>query len=82
MLCIFVPTKQTNDIMTNLVRTTIQISDLQIGMTVEHEGVLCTVGKESISRTHHGIAFNGDASKKTITMIQFAVQTAKGIVLR
>jgi len=68
--------------MKNLVKTTIQISDLQIGMTVEHLGKLCTVGKDNISKTFHGIAFDGDASSKTITMVQFAVPTANGIVLR
>jgi hypothetical protein len=68
--------------MSNLVRTTIQVSDLQIGMTVEHNGELKTVGKESLTKNEHGIAFYGDASKKTITRIQFAVPTANGIVLR
>lgn len=67
--------------MTNQVRTTIQISDLQIGMTVKHYGNLCTVGKESLSRTDHGIAFNGDASSKTITRIQFKVPTSTGFRL-
>lgn len=68
--------------MSNLVRTTIQVSDLQIGMTVEYMGQLHTVGKESISRTDHGIAFRGDASSKTITRVQFLVKTLNGTYLR
>ena len=62
--------------MSNLVKTKIQVSDLTVGMTVEHNGQLHTVGKNSISKTNHGIAFNGDASSKTIILVQFAVPTA------
>lgn len=68
--------------MSNLVRTSIQVSDLQTGMTVEYNGQLRTVGNNSLSKTDHGIAFNGDASSKTITRVQFAVPTRNGIVLR
>lgn len=68
--------------MTNLVKTTIQISDLSTGMTVEHNGELKTVGNNSLTRTHHGVAFDGDASSKTITRVQFRVPTKNGIVLR
>lgn len=68
--------------MTNLVKTIIQKSDLQIGMTVEWDGKLTTVGKENLKNTLHGIAFNGSAFPKNITRIQFAVPTANGIVLR
>ncbi len=68
--------------MTNLVKTTFQISDLQTGMTVEVDGKLRTVGNNSLSKTDHGIAFEGDASSKTIIRVQFRVPTANGIVLR
>ena len=68
--------------MSNLIKTTIQKSDLQIGMTVEWCGNLETVGRENLKNTLHGIAFNGCAFSKTITMVQFAVPTANGVVLR
>ena len=68
--------------MSNLVRTTIQKSDLQIGMTVEWNGELKTVGKENLMNTLHGVAFNGCAFPKEIVRVQFAVPTAFGIVLR
>lgn len=68
--------------MSNLVKTTIQKSDLQIGMTVEWNGQLTTVGKENLSHTLHGIAFNGCAFPKEIVRVQFAVTTNNGIVLR
>ena len=68
--------------MSNLVKTTIQKSDLQIGMTVEWNGQLITVGKENLRNTLHGMAFNGCAFPKEIVMVQFAVPTANGIVLR
>lgn len=64
--------------MSNLIRTTIQISELQIGMTVEHNGQLKTVGKENLTQNEHGISFCGDASKKTITRVQFKVPTMFG----
>jgi hypothetical protein len=68
--------------MNNLVKTTIQKSDLRIGMTVEWNGQLTTVGRENLKNTSHGMAFNGCAFPKQIVMIQFAVQTIKGTVLR
>jgi len=74
--------RKTLTIMTNLVKTTINKSDLQIGMTVEWNGQLTTVGKENLKNTLHGVAFNGSAFPKEIVMVQFAVPTASGIVLR
>ena len=68
--------------MSNLVKTTIQKSDLQIGMTVEWDGQLTTVGKENLKRGFCGTSFNGCAFPKEIVMVQFAVPTAKGIILR
>lgn len=68
--------------MNNLVKTTIQKSDLQIGMTVEVNGILETVGKENLRNTLHGVAFNGCTYPKEITMVKFAVPTVRGIVLR
>ena len=68
--------------MSNLVKTTIQKSDLQIGMTVEWNGQLTTVGKENLKNTLHGMAFNRCAFPKEIVRVQFAVPTSKGIVLR
>lgn len=68
--------------MSNLVKTTIQKSDLQIGMTVEWNGQLTTVGQENLKNTLHGMAFNGCAFPKEIVRVQFAVPTANGIVLR
>jgi|GEM_PF-2470683 len=68
--------------MKNLVKTIIQKSDLKIGMTVELNGQLMTVGKENLKTTLHGMAFNGSSFPKEIVMVQFAVPTKKGIVLR
>jgi hypothetical protein len=51
-------------------------------MTVEWNGQLTTVGKENLKNTLHGMAFNGCAFPKEIVMVQFAVPTANGIVLR
>ena len=68
--------------MSNLVKKTIQKSDLKIGMTVEWNGKLTTVGKENLKKTLHGVAFNGCAFPKEIVMVQFSVPTANGIVLR
>jgi hypothetical protein len=84
IICRFVEeiTNKTIEIMNNIVKTIVNLSDLQIGMTVEHNNKLYTVGKESLSKNEHGISFNGDSSKKTITRVQFAVPTASGIVLR
>ena len=68
--------------MNNLVKTTIAISDLVQGMTVEYQGQLHTVNKNSVTKGFCGYAFNGDASSKTITRVQFKVPTNKGYVLR
>ena len=68
--------------MTNLVKTKIKVSDLRVGMTVEHEGRLMTVGKGDVYKGFCGWAFQGDASKKELTRVQFAVPTAFGTVLR
>lgn len=69
--------------MANLVKTTINISDLQQGMTVEFDGQLITVSRKDINYNElFGYSFKGDCSSKTITRVQFAVQTANGISLR
>jgi len=69
--------------MKNLVRTTINILDLQQGMTVDYNGQLITVSKNDITKNDlFGYSFIGDSSKKTITRVQFAVPTAFGISLR
>ena len=68
--------------MSNLVKTTIQKSDLQTGMTVEWNGQLTTVGNENLKNTSNGMAFNGCTFPKEIVMVQFAVPTANGVVLR
>ena len=68
--------------MSNLVKTTIKKSDLQVGMTVEWNGQLTTVGQENLGNGIHGISFNGVAYPREITRVQFAVPTASGIVLR
>ena len=68
--------------MSNLVKTIINKSDLRIGMTVEVNGQLETVGRENIKNTLHGVAFNGCAFPKQITRVQFKVPTMNGIVLR
>lgn len=68
--------------MTNIVRTTIKKSELQPGMTVEVDGIIQTVCQNNLMNTIHGVAFKGSAYPKEITRIQYAVPTAKGIVLR
>ena len=69
--------------MTNIVRTKIDIADVRVGMTIEHEGHMVTVSKGNLpSRGFCGFSFEGDASKQELTRIQFAVPTAFGIVLR
>lgn len=68
--------------MDNIVRTEVLVSELLPGWTVEKNGLLYTVGKEDVKKTFCGFAFRGDASKKTITRVQFAVPTAAGVVLR
>jgi hypothetical protein len=69
--------------MDNLVKTTINIWDLQQGMTVEHNGELITVSNKDIKHNElFGYSFRGDCSKKTITRVQFIVPTLKGKALR
>ena len=69
--------------MTNLVKTQINISELKQGMTVEYMGQLLTVSKKDLGYNElFGYSFMGDMSKKEITMVQFAVPTLNGIVLR
>ena len=68
--------------MDNIIRTSINISELRIGMTVEYNKSLHTVGKEDVKNGFCGFSFKGDASSKNITMVQFAVPTSKGIILR
>ena len=66
----------------NIVRTQIPIADLKAGMTVEYDGEIRTVCKKDISYGFMGHTYLGNASQKQITLIQFAVPTAFGIVLR
>ena len=69
--------------MSNLVRTIVNISDLEQGMTVELNGQLITVSRKDINKNDlFGYSFRGDFSKKTITRVQFAVPTAYGLQLR
>ena len=80
---IFVYQIKTSKEMTNIVKTTIHLSKLNIGDTVEYKNELLTVSKKDINRcSFFGYSFRGDASKQTITKIQFAVPTNKGIVYR
>ena len=71
-----------NNIMSNMIRTIIQKSELKIGMTVEVDGELFTVSKNDLSSGFLGYSFRGAAYPRKITMVQFAVPTANGIVLR
>jgi hypothetical protein len=69
--------------MDNIVRSEIELSELKQGMTVEYRGEILTVSKDDVKHGgFHGSSFRGDASKKKITRIEFAVPTAFGIVLR
>ena len=69
--------------MTNLSKKTIHLSCLQQGMTVEYNNQLLTVSKNDVkSDSFFGWSFRGDASKQTITMVQFIVPTNSGIQLR
>jgi len=67
--------------MKNLVKTTIQISDLQIGMTVDHNGSLHTISNSNIKSSYWNLGQIG-RPKTSITRVQFAVPTSNGIVLR
>ena len=74
---------KTSKEMTNIVKTTIHLSNLNNGDTVEYKNELLTVSKKDINRcSFFGYSFRGDASKQTITKIQFAVPTNNGIILR
>ena len=69
--------------MDNILRTTINISALEQGMTVEHNGKIYTVSRNDIKYDHlFGYSYRGDFYKQTITRIQFVVPTAFGVVLR
>ena len=56
--------------------------DLEVGMTVEVDGKLTTVGRENLGVTDHGASFNGSSFPREITRVQFRVPTAKGVALR
>ena len=68
--------------MTNIIKSQISVSDLKPGMTVEYKGEMLTVSKNDVKKGFCGYSFRGDASKKEITRIQFAVPTKFGISLR
>lgn len=68
--------------MSNLVKTQIKISELEVGMTVEVNGQLITVSKNDVYRNEFGYGFRGDSSKKTVTRVQFQVPTNSGFILR
>ena len=69
--------------MENILRTTINISELEQGMTVEHNGNMYTVSRNDVKYDRlWGYSYRGDSSRQTITRIQFAVPTSFGIVLR
>lgn len=67
----------------NIIRTQKPINLLRVGDTVEYRGELLTVGKNDVKYdSFMGYSFRGDASKKLITFIQFAVPTLGGEKLR
>jgi len=68
----------------NLVRTQVHIADLEAGMTVEVNGEFKTVNvKDHVSHSDFmGWCFQGDASKKYLTRVQFAIHLHTGTVLR
>lgn len=68
--------------MNNLVKTIVNISDLVVGDTVEYKGELRTVGKNSVKKSFMGYSFDGDASSKIITKVQFVVPIMNGVALR
>lgn len=65
--------------MNNIVKTTIAVSDLQQGMTVEVDGHLKTVDVRKVKPNY---IYDGQRYRDGITRVQFAVQTASGIQLR
>lgn len=67
----------------NRVRTTIPLSELRVGMTVEWYGKEYTVNKNDLKYdSFMGYSFRGSCYPKKITRIEFAVPTADGIKLR
>ena len=68
--------------MSNIVRTKINISELEHGMTVEFNGEILTVSRKDIKTNEHGLSYRGDSRQKEITRIQYLVPTAFGDVLR
>jgi hypothetical protein len=68
--------------MSNLLKTSINISGLRSGMTVEVGGELLTVSKKDIRyNSFMGYSFRGNASNKTIMQVQFIVPTNRGVIL-
>lgn len=66
-----------------IARSTVHLSMIRQGDTVEHNGHLCTVsGKDIPKRGFLGYSIFGDASKQYITKVNFVVSTMNGIVLR
>ena len=69
--------------MENILRTKINICDLEQGMTVEHNGNLVTVSRNDIKFNElFGYSFRGDGSSQTATRVQFIVKTDFGVNIR
>jgi hypothetical protein len=70
--------------MSNLVLKTVKISELKQGDTVLLNDILQTVSGKCIkfNSFFNRYSFQGDCSKLTITKVQFAVHTNKGLILR
>lgn len=65
--------------MDNIIRTTINKSELTIGMTVELDGHTYTVDKQSLSYcAFMGHSFRGSVYPRTITRIKWKVPTING----
>ena len=74
---------ENQELRSNLLKSQILISDLEQGMTVEHNGELVTVSKKYIGYNDlFGYSFRGDFSNKYLTRIQFLVPTLFGISIR
>lgn len=66
--------------MTNIKQTIINLCDLKQGDTVLYNNEMLTVSKKDIKYdSFMGHSFRGDASKKTITKIEFIVPTNNGV---
>lgn len=66
--------------MTNIKQTIINLCDLNQGDTVLYNNEMLTVSKNDVKyNSFMGYSFRGDASKKTITRIQFIVPTNNGV---